>query len=40
VSYEVRVPVTRRTDRLSNAILRLDGEKVTAVDWEEKKVKS
>ena len=39
VSYEVRVPVTRRTDRLSNAILRLDGEKVTAVDWEEKKVK-
>ena len=39
VSYEVRVPVTRRTDRLSNAILRLDGENVTAVDWEEKKVK-
>jgi uncharacterized membrane protein YhiD involved in acid resistance len=40
ISYEVRLPVTRRTDRLSNAIKGLDAGKPTAVEWEEKKAKS
>jgi uncharacterized membrane protein YhiD involved in acid resistance len=39
ISYEVRLPVTRRTDRLSNAIKELSAGKPTAVEWEEKKVK-
>ena len=38
VSYEVKLPVTRRTDRLSNAIMRLDDK--AAVTWEEKKNKA
>jgi uncharacterized membrane protein YhiD involved in acid resistance len=39
ISYEVRLPVTRRTDRLSNAIKALEAGKPTAVEWEEKKAK-
>ena len=37
--YEVRWPVERKTDRISEAILRLDRSDETAVDWEEKKDK-
>jgi uncharacterized membrane protein YhiD involved in acid resistance len=40
VTYEVHVPLTRRTDRLSSAIRRLGPGKATAVEWEEKKAKS
>ena len=37
ISYEVAMPINRRTDRLSNVILALDPKNATAVDWEEKK---
>jgi hypothetical protein len=37
VCYEVRLPVEKKTDRLSNAILKLDPENATGVEWEEKK---
>lgn len=37
--YEARVPLDRSTDRLSNAILRLDQAKGAALEWEEKKDK-
>jgi uncharacterized membrane protein YhiD involved in acid resistance len=39
VHYEVRVPLEKKTDRLSNAILKLDPDNATAVEWEEKKEK-
>jgi uncharacterized membrane protein YhiD involved in acid resistance len=39
ICYEVKLPLERRTDRLSNAILALTPEEGTAVEWEEKKVK-
>lgn len=39
VTYEVRVPLDRRVDRLSNGILKLDPDGVTGVEWEEKKDK-
>jgi uncharacterized membrane protein YhiD involved in acid resistance len=39
LSYEVKLPYDRRTDRLSNAILGLDPTNSTAVEWEEKKNK-
>jgi uncharacterized membrane protein YhiD involved in acid resistance len=39
VSYEVALPLNRRTDRLSNAILAIDESGGTEVEWEEKKVK-
>ena len=39
IHYEVRVPVERKTDRLSDVILKLDPENATAVEWEEKKEK-
>lgn len=39
VSYEVQLPIDRRTDVLSNEILQY-GDAKTAVDWEEKKLKS
>ena len=39
VHYEVRVPLTKKTDRLSDIILKLDPENATAVEWEEKKEK-
>jgi uncharacterized membrane protein YhiD involved in acid resistance len=35
--YEVRVPVARRTDRLSKISLKLHSDNVTAVEWEEEK---
>jgi hypothetical protein len=39
VTYEVRVPLDKRIDRLSNGILKLDPDNATAVEWEEKKEK-
>lgn len=40
LSYEVALPMNRKTDRLSTMILALDTEDGTAVEWEEKKSKS
>ena len=39
LEYEIKLPWGTRTDRVSNAILRLDAEKQTAVEWDEKKEK-
>lgn len=39
ISYEVHVPIERKTDRMSNAILEIDPQNATAVNWEEKKEK-
>jgi hypothetical protein len=39
ISYEVKLPVEKKTDRLSNAILRLGPENAIAVEFEEKKSK-
>ena len=40
VSYEVYVPLEVRTDRVTNAILRLDRDGHAAVDWSEGKKKN
>ena len=37
--YEIKIPIDRKTDRLSNVILKLDPENVAGVDWDEKKPK-
>jgi uncharacterized membrane protein YhiD involved in acid resistance len=37
ICYEVRVPIDRKTDSLSDAILALDPQNATAVEWAEKK---
>jgi uncharacterized membrane protein YhiD involved in acid resistance len=37
VCYDVQVPFELRTDRISNALLKLDPEGHLAVDWSEKK---
>ena len=37
ISYETRLPLDRRTDRLSDAILALDASRKTEVQWEEQK---
>jgi uncharacterized membrane protein YhiD involved in acid resistance len=39
VSYEVQVPVDKKTDRLSNAILKIDPDNATGVEWDQKKDK-
>jgi uncharacterized membrane protein YhiD involved in acid resistance len=39
VCYDVQVPIETRTDRVSNAILKLDPEGHASVDWAEKKAK-
>ncbi len=39
VHYEVRMPIDRKTDRLSEMMLKLDPHNATAVEWEEKKEK-
>ncbi len=39
ISYDVRVPLDRKTDRISEAILKVDSGNATAVEWEEKKDK-
>jgi hypothetical protein len=40
VCYDVQVPLEFRTDRVSNAILKLDSEGHASVDWSEKKPKN
>jgi uncharacterized membrane protein YhiD involved in acid resistance len=40
VCYDVQVPLELRTDRVSNAILKLDPEGHASVDWSEKKTKN
>ena len=40
VTYDVQVPLEVQTDRVTNAILRLDPEGHAAVDWAEKKKKA
>ncbi len=37
--YEVRMPSRKKTNRLSERIMSLDGENLTEVEWEEKKEK-
>ena len=39
IHYELRWPLARKTDRLSEAIMKLDPANATAVEWEEKKEK-
>ncbi len=39
ICYEVQLPISHRTDRLSNAIRGLGPGKPTAVEWDEKKSK-
>jgi uncharacterized membrane protein YhiD involved in acid resistance len=39
VAYEVAMPLHKKTDRLSNAILALDEKSDAEVEWEEKKKK-
>jgi hypothetical protein len=38
--YEVRIPIRRRTDRISTAIVALDSSNEIAVEWKEKKPKT
>jgi MgtC family/Domain of unknown function (DUF4956) len=40
ICYEVSLPLDRRTDTMSTAILRLDRSKETSVVWDEKKNKA
>jgi len=40
VCYDVQVPLELKTDRVSNAILKLDPEGHAAVEWSEKKTKN
>ena len=40
VTFEVHIPIDRKTDRLSNEILKLDPENATGVEWDEKKTKN
>jgi uncharacterized membrane protein YhiD involved in acid resistance len=37
LAYEVKKPIERKTDRLSELILKLDPENITGVEWDEKK---
>ena len=39
VCYDVQVPIETRTDRISNAILKLDPEGHASVEWADKKAK-
>jgi uncharacterized protein DUF4956 len=39
VVYEVQVPIDRKTDRLSNAILKIDPDNATGVEWKKKEKK-
>jgi hypothetical protein len=39
LEYEVRMPLNRKTDRMSDFILKVDPQNVTAVEWDEKKEK-
>jgi hypothetical protein len=40
LSYEIELPMRFKTDRLSNALLKLDPKNETAVGWDEKKKKT
>ena len=40
VTFEVHVPIERKTDRLSNEILSLDPDNASGVEWDEKKAKN
>ena len=40
VTFEVRVPIDRKTDRLSEEILAAGRDNASGVEWDEKKVKS
>jgi hypothetical protein len=39
LSYDVQVPIDRKTDRLSDQLLKLDPDNVTEVEWKDKKDK-
>jgi hypothetical protein len=39
IVYEVQLPIDRKTDRLSNAILKLDPDNATGVEWKKKEKK-
>jgi hypothetical protein len=39
LDYSVRIPLARKTDRLSTIIMKLDPENATAVEWDDKKEK-
>lgn len=39
ITYDVQVPIERRTDRLPDHVLKLDPDNATAVEWKEKKEK-
>ena len=39
VIYDVEVPIDRSTEKLPDAILALDTERITSVQWDEKKTK-
>jgi uncharacterized membrane protein YhiD involved in acid resistance len=40
ITFEVQMPIDRKTDRLSNEILEVAAQNATGVEWEEKKAKS
>jgi uncharacterized membrane protein YhiD involved in acid resistance len=40
ICYDVRVPFGLETDRITNALLKIDARDDTAVVWDEKKIKS
>jgi uncharacterized membrane protein YhiD involved in acid resistance len=40
VCYDVQVPLELRTDRVSNALLKLDPEGHSSVEWTDKKAKT
>ena len=37
ICYDVKLPLERKTDRLSDTILKLDADNVSGVEWNEKK---
>jgi len=39
IVYEVQLPIDRKPDRLSNAILKIDPENATGVEWKKKEKK-
>ena len=39
VIYEVQLPIDKKTDRMSNAILKIDPENATGVEWKKKEKK-
>ena len=38
--YEIKLPIEKKTDGLSEVILKLDPQNVTGVEWDEKKAKT